>query len=152
MKEKPDVYGVFTFVVIGGILSQNLQKLFEPYENVIVLDFLEQDELRVCYQFCDIAITRAGTTSLAEQKLRDMLLLMVPIPRTHDQKTNAERYARQYTDILIEQNDALGEQLTTVLATLQNYHKTSHNTTKTRTNIIQKPKQTLIDTLFTLTS
>lgn len=146
---KPEIYRSYTFIVIGGLLSSNLQKLFADYPNVMVLDFLAQDQLRLCYQYCDIALTRAGTTSLAEQKLREMLLVMVPIPRTHDQKYNAQRYVEQYGDIMIEQNDTLTHQLDMVFATLTNHHKYAHQTDWQRLATIQKPKNTLLETIFT---
>lgn len=54
---------------------------------------------------CDIALTRAGTTSLAEQKLYDMKLLIVPIGWTHDQYQNAERYEKNHNDVLLDQRN-----------------------------------------------
>jgi hypothetical protein len=35
----------------------------------------------------------------------DMRLIMVPLPRTHDQQTNAEYYMREYSDELVVQDD-----------------------------------------------
>ena len=57
------------------------------------------------YNICDIAITRGGTTSLAEQKLYDLKQIIVPIPRTHDQYDNAKRYVRVHSDIMVNQRD-----------------------------------------------
>lgn len=57
------------------------------------------------YNICDIAITRGGTTSLAEQKLYDMKQIIVPIPRTHDQYDNAKWYVKYHNDIMINQRD-----------------------------------------------
>ncbi len=57
-------------------------------------DFLSQKAIGELYLTSDIAITRAGTTSLAEQELFDLKLLMIPIPRTHDQLDNAKRYVQ----------------------------------------------------------
>jgi UDP-N-acetylglucosamine:LPS N-acetylglucosamine transferase len=48
------------------------------------------------YLNSDIAITRAGTTSLAEQQLFDLKLIMIPIPWTHDQKDNAKWYVKNH--------------------------------------------------------
>lgn len=56
----------------------------------------------LCYR-ADIGLTRAGTTSLAEQKLYDMKLFMVPIAWTHDQYDNAKYYVSQFQDLLIDQ-------------------------------------------------
>jgi UDP-N-acetylglucosamine:LPS N-acetylglucosamine transferase len=57
------------------------------------------------YYYCDLSLTRAGTTSLAEQKLYNMKLFMVPISRTHDQYDNAKRYVQYCDDIMIDQKD-----------------------------------------------
>lgn len=57
------------------------------------------------YNICDIAITRGGTTSLAEQKLYDLKQIIVPIPWTHDQYDNAKRYAKHHNDIRLNQRD-----------------------------------------------
>jgi UDP-N-acetylglucosamine:LPS N-acetylglucosamine transferase len=57
------------------------------------------------YNMCDIAITRGGTTALAEQNLYDMKQIIVPIPRTHDQYDNAKWYVRIHSDIMINQRD-----------------------------------------------
>jgi UDP-N-acetylglucosamine:LPS N-acetylglucosamine transferase len=149
---RPDIYNEYTFIVIGGLLSKDLNKLFASYENVIVLDFLSPKELSLCYQYCDIALTRAGTTSLAEQKLRDMLLIMVPIPWTHDQTTNAQRYIEHYGDIMIEQNEALSHQLDIVFTALRAYRKTTKHNHTSRLNTIRKPKEKLIQTLFSCAS
>ena len=57
------------------------------------------------FAICDIAITRGGTTSLAEQNLYDIKQIIVPIPRTHDQYDNAKRYVQHKKDIMIDQKD-----------------------------------------------
>lgn len=69
-------------------------------------------------------ITRAGTTSLAEQDLFGLKMIMVPIPRTHDQKSNALRYVREKGGILIEQDDPqFLTRLKTVLFEHIDWHK-----------------------------
>ena len=80
------------FTIILGKLNQSLAQLFSDFPNVETLAFVSQKEIGRLYLHSDIAITRAGTTSLAEQELFDMKLLMIPIPRTHDQLDNAKRY------------------------------------------------------------
>lgn len=148
MRMRPDIYRAYTFVVIGGILSKDVDTLFSLYDNVIVLDFLTPAQLTLCYQYCDIALTRAGTTSLAEQKLRDMLLIMVPIPRTHDQSTNAQRYVEHYGDIMIKQNETLPYQFDKVFTALRAYSKTITHDPTSRLHVIQQPKEKIIQTLF----
>lgn len=71
-----------------------------------------------------MAITRAGTTSLAEQELFDLQLVMIPIPWTHDQLQNARRYVEHKKGILIQQDDPeFIAQLTSTLRSLVGYKK-----------------------------
>jgi len=93
------------FLIVLWLLNKDLRSQFERFSNVVCFDFVTQKEMwMLCYN-CDIAITRAGTTSLAEQKLYDMKLFIVPIAWTHDQYDNANRYQDNYWDILIDQKD-----------------------------------------------
>lgn len=93
------------FLVVLGLLNKDLRPQFERFPNVVCFDFVTQKEMGMLCYHCDIAITRAGTTSLAEQKLYDMKLFIVPIAWTHDQYDNANRYQDNYGDILIDQKD-----------------------------------------------
>lgn len=93
------------FLVVLWLLNKDLRSQFERFPNVVCFDFVTQKEMGMLCYYCDIAITRAGTTSLAEQKLYDMKLFIVPIARTHDQYDNANRYQDNYDDILIDQKD-----------------------------------------------
>ena len=52
-----------------------------------------------------MAIVRGGTTTLAECKLFDLPLVIVPLPVTHDQAKNAQFYVENHNDICISQND-----------------------------------------------
>ncbi|MEI6672477.1 MAG: glycosyltransferase [bacterium] len=79
--------------------------LFDKFANVKTYGFISQKEMGQLYNKCDIAITRGGTTSLAEQKLYDMKQIIIPIPRTHDQYDNAKWYVRYHNDSIINQRD-----------------------------------------------
>ncbi len=93
------------FFVVLWLLNKEMTPLFDKFPNVKVYSFLSQKEMGVLYATCDIAITRGGTTSLAEQKLYDIKQIIVPIPRTHDQYDNAHWYVKHYNDIFINQRD-----------------------------------------------
>lgn len=95
----------FIFFITLGKLNQDLKEYFQKFENVFCFDFLSQKEMWILYYYCDLSLTRAGTTSLAEQKLYNMKLFMVPISRTHDQYDNAKRYVQYCDDIMIDQKD-----------------------------------------------
>ena len=78
----------------------------------------------ILYQHCDISLTRGWTTSLAEQKLFNLKSIIVPIPRTHDQKLNAQRYVKNFNDIMVEQSTpTTSEDLQNALLSLKDYHK-----------------------------
>jgi len=84
-------------------LNSDLKPEFERFSNVFAQEFFSQKEMgALCYR-ADIGLTRAGTTSLAEQKLYDMKLFMVPIAWTHDQYDNARYYVSRFQDLLIDQ-------------------------------------------------
>ncbi|MEI7562807.1 MAG: glycosyltransferase [bacterium] len=78
---------------------------FAKFSNVHIKGFVTQQEMGMLYNLCDIAITRGGTTSLAEQKLFDIKQIIIPIPRTHDQYDNAQWYVDHHQDIMINQRD-----------------------------------------------
>jgi UDP-N-acetylglucosamine:LPS N-acetylglucosamine transferase len=54
----------------------------------------------------DVAITRGGTTSLAEQQLFNIHKIIVPIPRTHDQTQNAQYYVHHHGDCIVLQSSS----------------------------------------------
>lgn len=95
---------------------------------------------------CDVAITRAGTTSLAEEKLFGLKLIMIPIPRTHDQMKNAEYYEQHFHDILVKQDDSFVLSLPAALEKVQGHKKNA-----VRGNIkeeINKAKEKICEEIF----
>lgn len=95
----------YIFFITLWLLNKDIKNLFKDLDNVYTFDFLSQKEMWTLCFMCDLAITRAGTTSLAEQKLYDMKIIMIPIPWTHDQYDNAKYYVKKYWDILVDQKD-----------------------------------------------
>ena len=138
----------FVFIVVWWLLNKEVSKMFTGKDDVIVLDFVKQKDISLLYQYCDIAITRSGTTSLAEQKLRDMLLLMVPLPWTHDQYDNALYYSDNYDDMIIEQNDDMVASLLEKLRILQTYKKQITTTVFDRHDRICYSKDRLLSSLM----
>lgn len=142
----PDSENYEIFVILWK-KNIELRQEFQQFKNIKILDFVSQKEMWELLYFCDIAITRAGTTSLAEQKLYDLKLIMVPIPRTHDQYDNAKFYEKNYSDILID-------------SSLENYDTKFKNTLKENINFkkayqqkdisksISKAKDIIIASLF----
>lgn len=102
----PDLSSGYEFFIVLGLVNNDMLTLFDKFPHVHCYGFVSQKEMGELYNICDIAITRGGTTSLAEQKLYDMKQIIVPIPRTHDQYDNAKWYVRSHNDIMINQRDA----------------------------------------------
>jgi len=93
----------FIFLIVWGFLNKNITSQFSHLKNVFSFNFVSQEEMWILCHYSDLSITRAGTTSLAEQKLYNLKLLIIPIARTHDQHDNAKFYQKTYKDKLIDQ-------------------------------------------------
>ncbi len=120
----PDLSSWYEFHIVLWLANQEMSTQFDRFSYVHTYGFISQKEMGELYNNCDIAITRWGTTSLAEQKLYDMRQIIVPIPRTHDQEDNAKRYVRYHNDIMLSQRDADFEfQLTNAIKHFKGYKK-----------------------------
>jgi len=91
------------FVIWLGRLNNDVERLFKDMPHVYTQDFFDKPELGTLMRNCDAAITRWGTTFLAELKLFGLKLCIVPIPWTHDQVKNAARYVKHHGDISLDQ-------------------------------------------------
>lgn len=92
------------FHVILWTKNSHSKDLFVKYEGVIVYDFVDQKTMWALLELCDVAITRGGTTSLAEEHLFGIKKIIIPIPRTHDQLKNGLYYKDMYGDIVVRQD------------------------------------------------
>ena len=129
------------FDIVLWKLNKETWKLFENFKNVTCHDFLSQKEMWEYYLNSDIAITRAWTTSLAEQNLFDLKLIMIPIPWTHDQKDTAKWYVKNYNWILIDQDDPkFIEELQNTLLSLKSYKKSLSSKDRKKEISIAKEK------------
>ena len=124
LKENEILRESFHYHIILGKLNEDLKQIFSEFSSVTTYDFLSQSDMWILYQHCDISLTRGWTTSLAEQKLFNLKSIIVPIPRTHDQKLNAQRYVKNFNDIMVEQSTpTTSEDLLNALVSLKDYHK-----------------------------
>jgi len=120
---------------------------FDELPNVHTYGFLPQQKMAELDNICDIALTRGGTTSLAEQKLYDMKQIIVPIPRTHDQYDNALWYVKHCQDIILDQKaHDFTHQLKTKLLELKSFKKTI--ITKDKKAIIDKAKKLILSVMY----
>ncbi len=91
------------FHVILGTQNKDMGKIFEIYDCVSIYEFVDQQTMGELLALCDVAITRGGTTSLAEQQLFGLKKIIIPIPWTHDQMKNGMYYKEHCWDIVIDQ-------------------------------------------------
>ena len=147
LKKHKNLHDAFHYHIILWKLNEDLKQIFKEFPSVTTYDFLSQSDMWILYQYCDISLTRGWTTSLAEQKLFNLKSIIVPIPRTHDQKLNAERYVKKFNDIMVEQSQPTTEtDLYNAMISLKDYHKPEIST-----DILQeiwKAKHTILDELL----
>lgn len=134
------------FYVTLGTKNISLRHLFEGLDNVTCYDFVSQKEMGALLTKCDVAITRAGTTSLAEEKLFGLKLIMIPIPWTHDQLRNAQYYEKNHWDILVKQDDSFLLQLPVALEKVQGHKK--HEWSEDIATEIRKPKDIICKSIY----
>ena len=107
----------------------------------------DQAEMGRLYAQSDLAIVRGGTTTLAECKLFDLPLVIVPLPVTHDQQRNAQWYVDTYHDILLDQNDiAFVDKLHSILRSASKRIKSYDN--KKILHTIQHAKKIIINEML----
>ncbi len=106
-------HSLTNFFVVLGTKNNDRKTAFAPYSNVRIFDFLSQNDIWYLYAICDLAITRAWVTSLAEQQLFGIKKIIIPTPFTgwNHQFYNWLRYSEKFGDLLIEQNERLSETL-----------------------------------------
>ncbi len=93
-------------VIINGRHLIDSSDLPKNHDHIIITDLItEQAVMWWLYHRADIAVVRGGTTTLAECKLFEVPLVIVPLPVTHDQQKNAEFYVDNFGDTLLSQND-----------------------------------------------
>ena len=147
LKENKVLRDSFHFHIVLWQLNKDLSQIFSEFKSVTTHDFLSQPDMGILYQHCDICLTRWWTTSLAEQKLFNLKSIIVPIPRTHDQKLNAERYVKNFNDIMVEQSQpTTAQDLQNALLSLKDYHKPEISTDIHAE--IWKAKHTILDEIL----
>lgn len=101
---------LFCFHITLGTKNDHYAELFAPYSDFVkTYTFLPLSDMVALYRIGDIAITRGGATSLAEQKLFGIVSGIIPLPFTggNHQYHNACWYRDTYGDTLIPQDDLM---------------------------------------------
>lgn len=123
-KQHPELLSSFDFYIVLWLLNEEISPEFDAFPSVRKYSFVSQKEMGELLSICDIAITRGGTTSLAEQQLYNLKQIIIPIPRTHDQYDNAKRYVQHHKDIMVDQRDIWFDiKIVKALMKLRNFKK-----------------------------
>lgn len=136
------------FIFING--KHTIEKTYLPDDmsNILITDLItEQSVMWYLYAHADMAIVRGGTTTLAECKLFDLPLVIVPLPVTHDQAKNAHYYVEQYQDKCLSQNDPEFIKLLHIAIVKTQKKHTTFDPHKTK-SLIQKAKTIILDTML----
>jgi UDP-N-acetylglucosamine--N-acetylmuramyl-(pentapeptide) pyrophosphoryl-undecaprenol N-acetylglucosamine transferase len=143
----PQLAASYTFLVVGGFHKENQSFNFPAKAPIHWLGFCSQQDMATVLSLADMSMTRAGTTSLAEQQLFNIKKIIVPISWTHDQYTNAAWYHKHYQDIVIDtQHVGSVETLDLTLQQHQGFKKKPYD--KSIFNSIKTVKDTIAQSFF----
>ena len=96
----------YVFVFVNGQNTIDKKLIPTQADHIIITGLItEQALMGWLYARADGGVVRGGTTTLAECKLFDLPLVIVPLPVTHDQVKNTQYYVEHYGDTYISQND-----------------------------------------------
>jgi len=146
-KKQKKLFKKFNFFIILGLKNQKFRSSFEKFDNVAVFDFVDQSKIWALCSICDIWLTRSSATFMAEQKLFNLKLFMLPLPYTwgNHQYHNAIKYQKEYDDVLLEQNDDFLENFIEKLKKYKWYKKIKIQNIKDHIN---KNKKTIVNDII----
>ena len=95
----------FDFHVMLGTKNSDERELLEAFPNVTCYGFVTQSQLAQVYSVCDVSVTRGSATSIEEQLLFGLKLIIVPLPYTggNHQYYNALHYHRTHDATVLDQ-------------------------------------------------
>lgn len=138
----------YIFVFINGQHIIDTTLIPHNAKHIIVTWLItDQALMGRLYARADLWVVRGGTTTLAECKLFELPLVIVPLPITHDQYNNAKYYVDNYGDTLISQNDPLF--IDVLYHSLSWVHKkTKQPSVQTISSKISYAKTTILDNML----
>jgi UDP-N-acetylglucosamine--N-acetylmuramyl-(pentapeptide) pyrophosphoryl-undecaprenol N-acetylglucosamine transferase len=107
--------------------SQNIHfwPQFKKHSNVKVYDFVSQEEMWAIYAKSDIAITRAGATTLWELYYFGIHSIIIPLKGSawDHQKKNAEIFKKNFWSNVLEESDKLSLEIFRLLEKYKDLRK-----------------------------
>lgn len=110
------IFENFNIIIILWALNADMAAQFQWWSHVI--SFADQKTMGELYMRADLCICRGGTTSLAEMQVFSIRKLIIPLPITHDQVSNAQYFVDHHDDQMILQNSSM---LTHIQQSLRQY-------------------------------
>ncbi|MFA5917867.1 MAG: glycosyltransferase [Candidatus Gracilibacteria bacterium] len=107
LKILPDLQDV-NFHIILGEKNMHYREKFKEFKNVVAHDYITQKRLGKIYKTVDIAITRAGATSLWELNSFGIHSIIIPLKESanNHQVENAKYFSDNFgSDIVLEENN-----------------------------------------------
>jgi UDP-N-acetylglucosamine--N-acetylmuramyl-(pentapeptide) pyrophosphoryl-undecaprenol N-acetylglucosamine transferase len=95
------------FTIILWEKNIHFREAFQGFHNVKLYDFISQEDLWAVYKKTDIALTRAGATTLWELYFFGIHSIIIPLKTAaqNHQETNAHYFKKEFwSDILDEEN------------------------------------------------
>lgn len=115
----------FHWIVLLGKINNSFKDEYNKLPQIQLFDFVDQQTMGRLYYQVDVSICRGGSTTLVEQRLFHIKQIIVPIPWTHDQLSNATRMVNRHQEILVHQDwKDRHEKVVQILDTLKEFRKT----------------------------
>lgn len=117
------------FSIILWDKNLSFRQEFEKYENVVIYDYISQNELKTILEKADLAITRAWATSLWEQYFFNIKSIIIPLKSRagNHQFHNSVYFKENFNTIVLEENDVLSIQISKSLENLKDFRKDKLN-------------------------
>lgn len=117
------------FTIILGEKNLHFREDFTPYSNVTLVDFASQEQLWEIYQKTDIAISRAGATTLWELYFFGIHTIIIPLEWSaqNHQMYNAEYFQAQFGSNLLGEDEKLNLEIFRILNKYKNFRKSGLN-------------------------
>ncbi|MCP4523943.1 MAG: UDP-N-acetylglucosamine--N-acetylmuramyl-(pentapeptide) pyrophosphoryl-undecaprenol N-acetylglucosamine transferase [Candidatus Gracilibacteria bacterium] len=128
IKLLPDLLDLNITVVLGD-KNLHFKSDFDQYKNVTVYDFVDQKMLGKIYKKTDIAITRAGSTTLWELNRFGVHSIIVPLQKSaanHQQK-NAEYFEQYFGSNILDEDVNLSLEMFRLLQKFKDLRKQGLN-------------------------
>ncbi|MBW7954616.1 UDP-N-acetylglucosamine--N-acetylmuramyl-(pentapeptide) pyrophosphoryl-undecaprenol N-acetylglucosamine transferase [Candidatus Gracilibacteria bacterium] len=117
------------FTIILGDKNLHFRQEFEKFKNVTLYDFVSQKELGTIYQKTDIAISRAGATTLWELYFFGIHTIIVPLLNSaqNHQINNANYFKNEFQSDVLNDDENLSLEIFRKLTKYKDFKKNGLN-------------------------